>query len=57
MGGRRRRRGKKGHKAGGRGLPLAGLLSAAAGPIISEIISDIPKPLAKKFIGGRRRRR
>ena len=49
---RRIRGGKRGHRGEG-GLPLAGLLGAAAGPIIGEIA----KPLLKKFIDGRRRRR
>ena len=54
LGGRRRKRIKRGKK-GQRGafFPLAGLLGAATGPIIGEIA----KPLLKKFIGGRRRRR
>ena len=52
VGGRRRiRRGKKGKRGGF--LLLAGLLGAAAGPILGEIA----KPLCKKFIGGGRRRR
>ena len=52
FGGRRRiKRGKRGQRGGF--LPLAGLLGAAAGPIIGEIA----KPLLKKIIGGRWRRR
>ena len=51
LGGRRRiRRGKKRQR--GVFLPLAGLLGAAAGPILGQIA----KPLLKTFIGGRRRR-
>ena len=53
LGSRRRvRRGKKGQR-GGEVLPLAGLLGAAAGPILGEIAN----PFFKKVVGGRRRRR
>ena len=52
LGSRRRvRRGKKGQRGGV--LPLAGLLGAAAGPILGEIAN----PFFKKVVGGRRRRR
>ena len=44
---------KKREKKTKRGfLPLAGLLGAAAGPILGQIA----RPLLKTFIGGRRRR-
>ena len=52
IGFKRKRELRKRRQRGGV-LPLAGLLGAAAGPIIGQIA----QPLLKKFIGGRRRRR
>ena len=51
LGGRRRIRRKRRQR--GIFFPLAGLSGAAAGPILGEIA----KPLLKKIVGGRRRRR
>ena len=51
LGGKRRRRRKRGEK--GVFLPIAGLLSSVAAPLISEIA----KLILKKIVGGRRRRR
>ena len=50
LGGKRRRR-KSGQKGGF--LPIAGLLGSVAAPLIGEIA----KPILKKVVGGRRRRR
>ena len=50
LGGKKRRR-KRGQKGGF--LPIAGLLGSVAAPLISEI----GKPISKKIVGRRRRRR
>ena len=51
LGDKRRRRRKRRQK--GFFLPIAGLLGSVAAPLIGEIA----KPILKKIVGGRRRRR